>query len=182
MSHYNVELIKSVINKFKNEVSLDDLEIYFDADNTLYRFSTYGQIEQALGLCYTKGFYKELPIFSEAPAVIENLQRIGIKVGIISTYIDTPFCYPEKMQSINYHFPTIPNDMIHLVPTGVKKSSIFDSLSNKLLVDDYHNNITDWYENGGVGIKKSYTGKARPVPVVCSLIDIFSVLHELEVL
>ena len=51
---------------------------------------------------YYKGFYKELFCFPEAPAVIENLQRIGFKVKILSSCIDTPYCKAEKSKG-NIH-------------------------------------------------------------------------------
>ena len=49
-----------------------------------------------------------------------------------------------------------------------------------ILIDDYYKNIQNFYEQGGIGIKKTYSGKERPIPQVESLVDLFSVLFELN--
>lgn len=183
MSVYNVERVNEVIANFKNVISLDgkQITVLFDADNTLYRFSTYKQSHLAVTEMYTKGFFKGLPIFPEAVPVIENLQKLGIKCGIMSTLIDTPFCLAEKQESFKYYFPMIESDDIYLIPPNTRKSDYVTDIKHTILVDDYFKNINDWYEAGGIGIKKSYSGKKRPVPVVTSLIDLFSVLKDLNV-
>lgn len=183
MSYYDKEIIDNVLNKFVLNRMTDNkpITILFDADNTLFKFSTYGLSDLSLKEMYTKGFYKNLPVFSEAPTVIENLQRLGIKCGIASSVIDSPFCKSEKLQSFNYHFPMIKDEDIYLVETGVSKASLFEDVSDIILVDDFNGNIMDWYKAGGVAIKKSYSGKPRPVPQVMSLIDLFPLLHQLGV-
>jgi len=186
VSEYDVNLINKRINEFKERRlnSNAPVTILFDADNTLYRFSTYGMIAEAKRDMYTKGYFKNLHIFEEAPAVIENLQKLGVRCGIASSLIDSPFCEYEKRLSYAYYFPMIEVMDIHIIPLGAKKSDIikeFIDIRDVILVDDYYKNLNDWYEAGGIGIKKSYTGKCRPVPVITSLIDLFSVLHDLKV-
>lgn len=183
MSHYNDELVKQNIEKFKQEMLsfAGERMILFDADNTLYQFSIYGNINNSLQRCYSKGFYKNLPIFPEAPTVIENLQRLGLRCGIVSAMVNSPFCNTEKRESFAYYFPMIDPSDIYLVPEGTNKTSIFKDVEHTILVDDFHGNINDWYAAGGVAIKKSYSGKPRVVPVVTSLVDLFPVLHELNV-
>ena len=181
MSSYNTELITKRIKEFKSMDANVPKEVIFDADNTLFHFSTYGMSHEAQRNMYTRGFFKELPIFPEAPMVIENLQRLGIRCGIASNAVDSPYCIPEKKQSYAYHFPMIEEKDIHILPPGQSKAFAFDDVSNKILVDDYFVNINEWYEAGGIAIKKSYSGKQRPVPVITSLIDLFSVLKELGV-
>ena len=46
--------------------------------------------------------------------------------------------------------------------------------------EDYYQNICNFYEIGGLGIKKTYSGKQRPIPQVESLVDLFSVLYSLN--
>ena len=183
MSEYNVDVVRKVLSEFKSmrELNPDEpIEIVFDADNTLYRFSDYGMIAEAKRDMYTKGYFKNLNIFTEAPIVIENLQKLGIRVHISTGLIDSPFCKREKEESFAYYFPMIHEEDIHFVQEGQSKAEMFTSVKNKILVDDWYYHINDWYQHGGVGIKKSYTGKTRPVPVITSLIDLFRVLHFLK--
>lgn len=183
MSTYDIDVIKRVLDNFKERrlLSTEPVTVLFDADNTLYRFSTYGMIAEAKRDMYTKGYFKNLNIFTEAPHVIENLQKMGIRCGIITSIIDSPFCEYEKRQSFEYYFPMIAEEDIYIIQPGVKKTDIIEDVTNTILIDDYYQNLNDWYAAGGVAIKKSYTGKIRPVPVITSLIDLFSVLHELNV-
>lgn len=184
MAIYDVKLIKDTIKQFKENRCGQPVTILFDADNTLYQFSTYRQEQLATRAMYTQNFFKNLPIFTEAPNVVENLQRLGFRCGIVTQLIDSPFCAMEKLQSFEYYFPMISTDDIYLVPPGVSKSEIikeaYGSLHDVILIDDYYVNINDWYSNGGIAIKKSYSGKLRPVPVITSLIDLFYVLHDLN--
>ena len=181
---YNEFLIREVIDQFITVYSKDGapITILFDADNTLYHYSTYKRVEESKREMYYKGFYHNLPVYPEAPVVVENLQRFGLTVGILSATIDSPFCRPEKLASFAYHFPTISPDNIFLCEQGIDKSTVVGDVRHTILVDDYHGNINQWYQAGGVAIKKSYSGKKRPVPVVTSLVDLFYVLHTLNVI
>ena len=180
---YNEELINSIIEKFREKnYSPTDITIYFDMDNVLCLFSVFGDEDTAVKRMFHKGFYKELPCFPEAPAVIENLQKIGFKVKIISACIDTPYCRPEKELWLTYHLPTLKDEDIILVNKGENKADYIENVERAILVDDYHQNIVDFYNAGGIAIKKTYSGKERPIPQVESLVDIFSLLHYLNCL
>ena len=180
---YNEELINSIIEKFREKnYSPTDITIYFDMDNVLCLFSVFGDEDTAVKRMFHKGFYKELPCFPEAPAVIENLQKIGFKVKIISACIDTPYCRPEKELWLKYHLPTLKDEDIILVNKGENKADYIENVERAILVDDYHQNIVDFYNAGGIAIKKTYSGKERPIPQVESLVDIFSLLHFLNCL
>lgn len=182
-SKYNIERIQENIEKFKTQqYKPEDVTIYFDMDNTLCLWSPFGNTEFALKQMYSKGFYRELMCFSEAPAVIENLQKIGFKVKILSACIDSPYCRPEKKAWINYHIPTIKDEDIILVDVGENKANYIDNIQQSILVDDYCQNLIDFYEAGGIGIKKTYSGKQRVILQVESLVDIFSILYKLNCL
>lgn len=179
--NYDKELIQTRIEEFKSkDYSPADVFIYFDLDNTLALFSIYGSEESAVKAMFSKGFFKELSCFSEAPYVLENLKRIGFKVKIISSCIDSPFCRPEKMEWVNYHLPFMSKRDIIFLPNGESKSNYIKNPAQSILVDDYNKNIMDIYRNGGVGIKKTYTGKERPVPQIGNLVDIFAILYDLK--
>ena len=57
MATYDSDLIRRVIKDFKARRVTSDkpVTVLFDADNTLYRFSTYGMIAEAKRDMYTKG-------------------------------------------------------------------------------------------------------------------------------
>ena len=152
MQKYDAVFIKGQIEKFRLGMSEwdGDRHIYFDADNTLYKFSTYKLSDVALQQCYTK-------------------------------CIDSPYCYNEKMESFRYYFPMIDYKDIHLLSMSEDKTMIMPDVKHSVLVDDYYVNLNEMYAAGGIGIKKSYSGKERPVPVVKSLIDLFPILHDLKV-
>ena len=165
-----------------SRASHSDITIYFDMDNTLCLFSVYGQEELSMKAMYSKGFYRELPCFNEAPAVLENLQNLGYKVKILSSCIDSPYCIPEKKAWVKYHLPFIDDKDIILIPNGSSKAAVIENIESSILVDDYYHNIVGVYEAGGIGVKKTYSGKERPIPQVANLVDIFSVLDLLNCL
>lgn len=183
MDHYDAEFIAKCLQDFADEMSHYDgsRTVLFDADNTLYLFSQHGTDAETAKNCHNRGFFKNLPIFQEAPYVLENLQKFGLRVGILSKY-RTGYAYDEKLQSFHYHFPMVSDKDIYLVPADKSKVDVVPDIRHTVLVDDFYGNINEWYEHGGVAIKKSYSGKQRPVPVVCSLIDLFYELHRLNVL
>ena len=69
---------------------------------------------------------------------------------------------------------------IILINVGENKADYIDNPETSILVDDYYQNICNFYEIGGLGIKKTYSGKQRPIPQVESLVDLFSVLYSLN--
>lgn len=180
---YDKDLIMQRVEEFRSKnYKPQDLTIYFDLDNTLALFSIYGTEDQVVKIMYSKGFYKELPIFTEAPYVLENLMRIGFRVKILSSCIDSPFCRPEKIEWVNYHLPFIKKRDIILIENGKTKADYIKDPTKSILVDDYFTNLMAMYEAGGIAIKKSYSGKDRPVLQISNLIDIFSVLYDLNCL
>ncbi len=181
--HYDDQRIAQQIKEFcERNKDCKHRRIYFDADNTLYKFSTYNRIYDSLSMMHTRGFYKNLPIFLEAPDVVSGLQRIGYEVFVITNTIESPWCKEEKLESLHYHFPMIPDSNLLLLPPESKKTDYAEDIQHSILVDDYHVNINQWFAEGGLGIKKSYSGRKRAVPIVCSLIDIFPTLYELHLL
>lgn len=183
MSHYDPLFIKQCIESFVSRMVdySGERRVYFDADNTLFLFSQFGHADESLKACYNKGFYKNLPVFQEAPMVVENLQKFGITVGILSSYY-TGYAHDEKLQSYHYHFPSVDDKDIILVPYGKPKTDYVKNIEHAILVDDYNGNINDWYRAGGVALKKSFSGKKRPVPTLVSLVDVFYELHKLKFL
>lgn len=180
---YDKNLIDRVVSEFKSKnFKPSDVDIYFDMDNTLALFSIYGLKDQAEKAMYSKGFFKELSIFSEAPYVLENLKNIGFNLYILSSCLDTPFCREEKLGWLNYHLPFIKNENIIFIDNGNNKAEYIKRPKQSILIDDYYVNLSLAYESGIIGIKKSYSGKERPILQISNLIDIFTVLYQLNCL
>lgn len=180
---YNEDLIKKVIKDFmEKKLKPEEITIIFDMDNTLCLYSVNGDDETALKLMWNKNYYKNLRCFDEAPAVIEALQKMGFKIKILSACISSKYCKKEKLDWIHYHLPSIKDEDIILIDNGQNKSDYIEDISRSLLVDDYYKNIMDWYDAGGVAIKKTFSGKERPVPQVNSLVELFNILWDLNVI
>lgn len=178
---YDERLINRNINRFRNKgYSARDITIYFDLDNTLALFNVKGEQEQALINMYNKGFYENLYCFPEVPSVLYQLKASGFNVKILSSCIDTPYCKREKRKWVKKYLPFIDSKDIILLPNGEQKSKYIKNVERAILVDDYCENLKDIYKNGGIGIKKTYSNKQRPIPQVCSLTEIFDVLNLLN--
>ena len=125
---YNENLVKQVIDKFKSmNYKPEDITIYLDMDNVLCLFSVFGNEDTAVRRMFHKGYFKELQCFPEVPAVIENLQRIGFKIKVLSSCIDSPYCKPEKKLWLNYHIPTLSDEDIILINVGENKADYIDN-------------------------------------------------------
>lgn len=172
--------IEANIANMQSQAELPD--IYFDMDNTLALFSIHGQESIALQGMWSEGYFIGLPVFPEAPAVLQTLIHMGYRVGIVSNCMDTPFCKTEKSLYIKHHFPMIADENVYLLEENGKREQVLPRAHQSILVDDYGVNLHAWYENGGVGIKKSYSGKPRAMPVITSLTDIFTVLWKFNLL
>jgi len=174
---------QKIVELFKSKnLKPEEVTIFFDMDNTLCLFSVYGKEQESLIKMYSQGFYRNLQCFSEAPYVVETLQKIGFHIKILSACIETPFVKKEKYDWIKYHFPTIQDEDIILVPANTPKSTYITDIEHSILVDDFGVNIQDVYDAGGIGIKKSYSQKERDVLQIHNLIEIFAILHQLNCL
>lgn len=179
---YNEKQIKEILNNFKNKnFKPMDITIYFDMDNTLCIFSYNGRDDIALQKAKRKGFYRNLQCFEEAPIVIETLQAIGFNIKVLSSCINTTYCKPEKIAWIKYHFPSIKEEDIILVENGHNKAEYIEDISTSILIDDYYVNLMNWMDAGGVAIKKTFSGKPRPIPQVSNLTELFKILYDLNV-
>ena len=178
---YNTKLINQVIRDFQQHAYRpQEVTIYFDLDNTLALFSPYGDPD-SLRKMWHKGFYRNLPCFREVPYVLNELKNQGFNIKILSSCINSPYCVTEKIEWVLNHLPFIPPEDIVLVPEGEDKIAYIPTPKRSILVDDFYKNITGIYRVGGVGIKKTFSNKERPIPQVSNLMGIFSILQQLNI-
>ena len=178
---YNTKLINQVIRDFQqHSYRPQEITIYFDMDNTLCLFSPYGDPE-SLRKMWHKGFYRNLPYFREVPYVLKELKNQEFNIKILSSCINSPYCVNEKIDWVLNHLPFIPQHDIILVPEGEDKIAYIPTPKRSILVDDFYKNIAGIYRVGGVGIKKTFSNKERPIPQVSNLMDIFLILQQLNI-
>ena len=184
---YDETQIKEVKeNLMKLGLKPNEVTLFFDMDNTLALFSEFGDDETALSRSGKKGYYKNLKCFEEVPDVISVLQRIGFNVRIISACVNTRYCREEKLEWLHYHVPSIEDEHVIFTINGKDKTSYLESrgydIKKSILIDDYYKNLIDWMSKGGYAIKKTFSCKERPIPQVNSLVELFAILYELNIL
>ena len=53
--------------------------------------------------------------------------------------------------------------------------------THAIIVDDYHMNIIDAYNQGVIGVKKTYSGKKRPVYQISEFYELLFVFKKLNI-
>lgn len=174
-----------VIAAFKNLQRItgrkpEETNIFFDMDNTIFKYSVDRNDALSLKLQNFRGFFKNLEPFEEAPSVLAALVSLGYKVYILSSCMNDTYCMQEKRESLRKHFPFLEDENIVFVMNGQNKAEEIAkrgiSVKDSILVDDYHVNLENWIRGGGAAIKKTYSGKKRDIPQVVDLRELFSIL------
>ena len=80
-------------------------------------------------------------------------------------------CYEEGVAKINYLHERIPELSVILVPKEFSKTEVVNA-KDAILVDDYTENLKEWKEHGGFGIKFDEHARVHEFPVITSLNDI----------
>lgn len=184
---YDAKKINEMIERFKSrKLKLEDITIYYDMDNCLALFSIHGLAEKALSEMENRGYFEGLPALDDGTKVIPVIQSMGAKVKILSACINTTYCKPEKRAWLAKHFPTISDKDIVLCEVGQVKAEIIkakgEDVEKSILIDDYGQNLIEWIEAGGLAIKKTFSGKKRNIPTIKNHVEIFKILHDLNVL
>lgn len=181
---YDLIKIHKVNRRFKKlHLNIKDLYIFFDLDNTIYLFSQWGKDKEAVEESMKEGYYYGIPIFPGAAAFLKFLLSLCENVYILSKYPRTGADI-EKIKSIERDMPFFPKDHILLIPMDVDKSTIINSIcdpTKAIIIDDYHENIIDAYNQGIIGIKKTYSGKTRPVYQIHEFYELLFILKKLNV-
>lgn len=167
---------KLVLNAFKNvKKAGKDLTVFFDMDNTLFIYSTESNDKLSLEKEKNPGFFATLPLMDNAKETIQALKDMGIACKIISA-ADPGRKREEKIISIVKNDLPFDKEDILFVEHGKSKAELLSSMgfdiTKSILVDDYYKNLFDWYENGGLGVKKTFSGKKRNIPQVKELYEL----------
>lgn len=155
-------------------------KIYYDMDNTLALFSIKGEEGQALEQMFEEGYFANLPVMHMAITTLYTLMRDGHEVFILSACVNSPYCKNDKIKWLEKHFDFIPKENIILCEVGENKAEIIGNVENALLVDDYHKNLVEWEQAGGIAIKKRSSEKNGYKYIVRNHMDIFGILDRWE--
>ena len=153
--------------------------LFYDLDNTLALFSIKGQEGEALERMFEEGFFRNLPILNNAMEALAGLMWEGHDVHILSACINSPFCKAEKLEWIAQFLPFIEPHNIHLCDVGQNKAEMIGDVVGTILVDDYHKNLEQWTEAGGIAVKKRFSEKKGYERVVRDHMEIFDIIEQL---
>lgn len=179
---YDKSLINKIIKEFKG-LNPKDVYLFIDMDNTLFIYSKDSNDELSLELQNQRGFFKNLEPYQGAPEILFKLKEMGFNVRILSACMDNDYCEEEKRESLYKHFPFIKDDEMIFTKHGENKAERIKSmgidLNKSILLDDYYVNLINWMEIGGLAIKKTYSGKKRPIPQVKYFHEMFVILEKI---
>jgi 5'(3')-deoxyribonucleotidase len=129
-------------------------KLFLDLDGTLAKFN----VRNAL-----KRFDNEIGFFSKLDAYI-GIQEVNKIAEMGNLYIISASpndrADMDKMTWIKKYLPNIPQENITICRLGENKAEIIQKKygikidKNCLLLDDYSNNLFQWEEHGGIGIKR----------------------------
>ena len=114
---------------------------------------------------------KTLDITPEINNSLENIKKIikseQYEVNVLTHIV----CYREGVSKIRFLKKHIPELSIILVPKEFSKTEVVNP-KDAILIDDYTENLKEWKEHGGVGIKFDDHARVHEFPVITSLEEI----------
>lgn len=181
---YDIRKIKKTNRRMKKAcLNIKDVNIFWDLDNTLYMFCEKGKDKEAVAKSMEEGYYYNIPIFDGAAAFLKFLMGLCPNIYILSKYPRTGADI-EKIMSIERDMPFFPKKNILLIGLDEDKGEVIKSIcdpSKAIIIDDYCANIVDAYNQGVVGIKKTYSGKKRPCYQIKEFYDLLDVFKKLNI-
>jgi len=86
----------------------------------------------------------------------------------------------EVIAKKEYFSKVLPNVQVNFVPKNIRKADFIDP-NGAILVDDYLPNLDYWYENGGVPVKFSNSGKKCQYTVITDLLELIPTDAKLKI-
>ena len=131
--------------------------LFVDMDGTMAVWRDADYFEQLL----EKGYFENLPSQQNVVDAIRIIidTRDDIEVHSLSAYlIESHYAVSEKNQWLDKQIPEIDKEHRFFCMCGTSKSGFIRARTgcfneNDFLLDDYSNNLHQWAEDGGVGIK-----------------------------
>ena len=181
IKEYDEAMVLNAISNIKM-AEKDQLTVFFDMDNTLFVYSTESNDKLSLKLENNPGFFANLPVMEFAKETIQAIKDMGISCKIISA-ADPGQKREDKIISIKKNELPFEDGDILFVEHGKSKAELLSNMGydieKSILVDDYCGNLFDWYEAGGLGVKKTFSGKKRNIPQVKELPELVFLIKSL---
>lgn len=130
------------------------MRIFVDMDGTLAKWNNV-EFEQL----FEEGYYRNLEPNQELLDEVNSLIRQGEDVYILSAYLtESNYAKSEKQEWVKQYLPELKEDKQIFVPYGTNKAEYlkehYSPITNQdYLVDDYTQNLLEWKEYGGIGVK-----------------------------
>lgn len=179
---YDEEKVLHAISNLKI-ARKEERTIFFDMDNTLFIYSTDSNDRKSLVEENNPGFFANLELMEYARETILSLRELGYDCKIISAADEGPK-RSEKIISIKKNELPFADEDILFVPHGKSKAELLASMGfdikKCILVDDYCGNIFDWYDHGGLAVKKTFSNKKRNIPQVHNLYELVDLVKNLD--
>ncbi len=130
------------------------MRIFVDMDGTLAKWNNV-EFEQL----FEQGYYRNLEPNAALVAEVRGLIQNGNDVYILSAYLtESDYAYQEKLDWLDEHIPELTAEKTILLPYGENKAAYLKEhyspiAHDDVLIDDYTQNLLEWRDYGGEGIK-----------------------------
>lgn len=157
--------------QFRLCIDMDGVLGHWRGDKEAYRSRVYGDTHFHMSHLYTEGYFVDLPeneiMVAQAKKLAREAEAHGCVVSIFSSFLtDSRYALTEKNLWCDRHIPEIKERIF--TPCGIPKAYQIDPMNNGwMLLDDLTENLFDFREAGGTGVKvlngindthKSWTG------------------------
>lgn len=130
------------------------MRIFVDMDGTLAKWNNV-EFEQL----FEEGYFRNLEPNVDIVNEVRELIRQGENVYVLSCYLtESNYAKEEKQQWLKQYLPQLHNEKQIFVPFGTNKAEYlkehYSPITNEdYLVDDYTQNLLEWKQYGGIGVK-----------------------------
>ena len=130
------------------------MRLFVDMDGTLAKWNNV-EFEQLFEEGYYRNLEPNLALINDVKALVAS----GVDVYILSAYLtESEYALDEKKEWVEYFLPELPEEQRIFVPYGTNKAEYLRNnyspiTSEDYLIDDYTQNLLEWKEYGGVGVK-----------------------------
>ncbi len=130
------------------------MRIFVDMDGTLAQWNNV-EFEQL----FEQGYYRNLKPNQALVADVNKLIKKGEDVYILSAYLtDSEYAKAEKEEWVRQYLPELKDENKIFVPYGTNKAEYLKEhyspiKADDYLIDDYTQNLLEWKEYGGTGVK-----------------------------
>lgn len=130
------------------------MRIFVDMDGTLAKWNNV-EFEQL----FEQGYYRNLKPNMDIVNEVNKLISMNKDIYVLSAYLtESNYAKEEKKLWLKQYLPELKEENQIFVPYGTNKAEYlkknYSPINNSdYLIDDYTNNLLEWKEYGGIGVK-----------------------------